>query len=247
MQVDKQETTALTGAGESATGDRAWLALAADRPLHGLTVLLVEDSRLASEAMRLMCLRSGARIRRADSIGSAARHLRTYRPGVVIIDMGLPDGDGAALIAQITATLPRVPVVLGLSGDPGRKAAALAAGADGFLAKPVAHLAQFQQAILALLPERARMQGPRLLPDTDIAPDPAALQDDLAYLAQMLVPGMDGALRAYAAQFLAGLGVVAGDAGLDRAAAQLAQQGDDGVILRLRALIEHRLAGDRLM
>ena len=47
----------------------------AERPLLGLTILVVEDSRFASEAMRLLCLASGARIRRADSLRSARRHL----------------------------------------------------------------------------------------------------------------------------------------------------------------------------
>ena len=50
------------------------------RPLLGLTVLVVEDSLYACDAMRIMCQRSGARIRRADCIECASRHLKVYRP-----------------------------------------------------------------------------------------------------------------------------------------------------------------------
>ena len=84
----------------------------AERPLLGLTVLIVEDSRYASEAMRLLCLRSGARIRRADSLRAARRHLQVYRPAAIIVDLGLPDGSGLDLIAELDAASPRVAALL---------------------------------------------------------------------------------------------------------------------------------------
>ena len=52
----------------------------AARPLMGLTVLAVEDSLYACEALRLLCMRSGARIRRADCIASAKRHSASLSP-----------------------------------------------------------------------------------------------------------------------------------------------------------------------
>src|SRR6056300_2029782 len=59
----------------------------ADKPLLGLTILLVEDSRFSSEAVRIMSLRSGVRLRRADCITSARRHMRLYRPSIAIVDV----------------------------------------------------------------------------------------------------------------------------------------------------------------
>ena len=120
----------------------------ASRPLLGMTILVVEDSRFTCETLRLMCLRSGARIRRADCLASARRHLQVYRPSAAVIDMGLPDGSGLDLIAELSRATPRVGVIIGLSGDDRAETEALAAGADGFLGKPLDSLAQFQETVL---------------------------------------------------------------------------------------------------
>ena len=200
----------------------------AERPLLGQTVLVVEDSRFACEAMRLLCLRSGARIRRADSLRSAARHLAVYRPSVVIVDIGLPDGSGTSLLRDLSRAEPRVPVVLAISGDDAHREAALAAGADDFLAKPFTSLAAFQAAVLAHLPPEAHPPGPRALAEGAVCPDPIALRDDLSHVAELLAAAPDGAALDYAAQFLGGIAASARDEALGRAAADLRKSRSSG-------------------
>ncbi len=212
------------------------------RPLLGLTVLLVEDSRFASDAVRLLCLRSGARIRRADCLASARKHLRVYRPAVAIIDLGLPDGLGDELIAELATAQPRVSVILATSGDDGAQARAMAAGADGFLPKPIANLAAFQQAILAQLsdPDRSSL---RALTDEEIQPDPIALRDDLMHVADVLAANEDRATLDYVAQFLGGLARSANDRPLAQAARGLSHPGArDAALSQINGLVQKRLA-----
>jgi CheY-like chemotaxis protein len=194
----------------------------ATRPLLGLTVLVVEDSRYACEAMRLLCLRSGARIRRADTLRAARRHLQVYRPSVAIIDLGLPDGSGADLILELSQTVPRPEVILGTSGDDNGEAVAMAAGADGFLAKPVTALAIFQDRILSNLPNDRRPTGPRAIVDHVVHPDPIAYRDDMAHVADVLDNGSDIRTLDYIAQFLGGVARSAEDNDLVLAADALA-------------------------
>jgi CheY-like chemotaxis protein len=218
----------------------------AARPLLGLTVLVVEDSRFACDAMRLLCLRSGARIRRADCMESARRHLKVYRPNVVVADLGLPDGSGAELIADLAAAVPRVDVILGTSGDPDGEDAAMKAGADAFLAKPVSSLATFQHTILQMLPVDRQPPGPRLVSEEPVEPDPVAYRDDMAHAAGVLDDRADDKMVDYVAQFLSGVARSAGDDPLYQAAAALAarraasepMQGD---LARVTALLQDRL------
>ncbi|ABV94364.1 putative response regulator [Dinoroseobacter shibae DFL 12 = DSM 16493] len=212
------------------------------RPLLGVTVLLVEDSRFASESMRLLCLRSGARLRRADCIAAAHRHLRMYCPTVAIIDLGLPDGAGEDLIAELAAAQPRLPVILGFSGDLSGEPCAIAAGADGFLAKPLTRLAEFQAAVLAHLPPESHPAGPRIVPDTEVSPDLIALQDDFAHVNDLLSDPDDPIQRAYSAQFLHGLAIASQDVPLAEAARSLADRGDRSSLSLVRALLADRLA-----
>lgn len=219
----------------------------ARRPMLGLTVLVVEDSRFACDALRLLCLRSGARIRRADCLKSARRHLRIYRPSVVIVDMGLPDGSGAELIEELAKASPRVGVLLAISGDSFVEDAAIAAGADGFLPKPLTSLAEFQNAILSRLPSDRQPAGPREVPDDTVRPDPVAYRDDLCHAADTLSEGEADEVIDYVAQFLSGLARSAQDTPLALAAEAVTKARAKGTVLnadvvRLNQMVQTRLA-----
>ncbi|MDZ4395581.1 response regulator [Cypionkella sp.] len=212
------------------------LATGAELPLQGVTILAVEDSRYACEALRLMCQRAGARLRRADTLARARAHLRVYRPDVVIIDLGLPDGRGEGLIRELAMARQRPLAVLGTSGNPDGRGSALAAGAEGFLEKPLESFAAFCTVLRRYLPGLA----PALIEDAAIHPDPLALQDDLSRAAAALSTEPDAAGRRYLAGFLLGVARHAHDNALARAARD-AGTPDSGDLMLLRGLIDKRL------
>ena len=187
-------------------------------PLQGLTVLVVEDSRYAAEALRLMCRRSGARLKRAEDLRTAHAHLHVYHPDVVIIDLGLPDGRGEALIRDLAGRWPRIATILGTSGAEDGAEMSLAAGADGFLDKPLTSLKALQAAILQHMPpgHGADDATPTL------QPDPLALHDDLQHAASLTG---DEAQRLYLSSFVTSLARSVGDAGLASAARDILRGG----------------------
>lgn len=203
--------------------------------LQGVTILLVEDSRFASDGVRRLAMAVGARLRRAESLALARRHLATYRPDVVIVDIGLPDGSGLELVHDLTRRCPGAPVVLALSGDPDMEERALRAGAADFLCKPIGSLGDFQQAVLRHLPGR---EASRLAPVPQ-GSDPLALVEDLTLVKSMLTRPLGAAQRSYLARFLGGLARDIGDPDLALAATDLRSQQEDQ--LALHALLAHRI------
>lgn len=197
------------------------------RPLLGLTILLVEDSRYCSEAVRLLCLKSGARLRRADSRSAAYRHLATYRPSLVIVDIGLPDGSGLDVVRDLAASRPNAPMILATSGDDPTisQVEAMAAGADGFMAKPLKNIQGFQRDILRLFPGRTGNDPAKIIPiRADVEPDTLAIGEDLRNACDQVraadIAGDRQAL-AYCAQFLGSVADSANDVGLGSLAKKL--------------------------
>jgi DNA-binding NtrC family response regulator len=183
-------------------------------PLAGLTILAVEDSRFASEALRLMCQASGACLKRAETLAAARRHLGTYRPDLVIADQGLPDGNGLDLIALAHPICPVI--VCSGDSDPGP---AMAAGANAFLEKPIPSLAQFQKIIQDTVRLTSRVTT-YCKSDRSPLPDPITLSDDLRRAEAAL--GNDHDLIKIA-QFLDSLAETAHRPGLHQIAGALRQ------------------------
>lgn len=213
----------------------------AERPLLGITILVVEDSRYASEAIRLMSLRSGARLRRADCLASAERHLNVYSPTVAIVDLGLPDGSGLDLIKSMAETKPRVQVILGTSGAEreASEAAVLACGADGFIAKPVSTVAAYQAAILSHLPNAQRPIGPREANIVSVDPDPLALREDLSHAMDLLA--LDRPPVSYLRRFLIGLARAVKDNSLEAHAHDMTETLGAPDRAALRAILSGRI------
>lgn len=196
---------------DSSIADWARPKSSVKHPLLGITILLVEDSRYCSETMRLLSIRSGARLRRADSLKAARRHLRIYRPDVAIIDLGLPDGSGVEIIREILQGDPPHPATIVTSGmlNTIERTKAMKAGASFFMEKPIMDLASFQQTVLAALPATLKPKSfvPRLA-GTMIKPNLQALKDDIEHIDHIISEYMytkENKTLSYIVQFLTSL------------------------------------------
>ena len=69
--------------------------------LHGLDVLIVEDSTDTLELLRMIFKREGANVTTATSAAEALNEAVTKRPSIIISDIGMPDIDGYQLLEQL--------------------------------------------------------------------------------------------------------------------------------------------------
>jgi CheY-like chemotaxis protein len=115
---------------------------AAFERLDAIRVLLVDDEADAREVIATTLRRAGAIVATADSAAKALANLESFRPDVLLSDIGMPDQDGYALIQQIRQSLSAeysdLPAIaLTAYAREEDSARALAAGFQAHLAKPV--------------------------------------------------------------------------------------------------------------
>jgi two-component system KDP operon response regulator KdpE len=100
------------------------------------SILIVEDEPPIRRLLRTTLSAHDYRVLEATTGAEAMSALRHYRPDLVLLDLGLPDIDGLALIAKIRALGPVPIVVLSSRGDEAAKVTALDSGADDYVTKP---------------------------------------------------------------------------------------------------------------
>ena len=108
-------------------------------PARACRVLLVEDNADSAESLRTLLELSGYTVEVATDGPSALAAARTFRPEVVLCDIGLPgDMDGYALASALRRGTDGRPYLIALTGygQPADRDRALEAGFDRHLTKP---------------------------------------------------------------------------------------------------------------
>ena len=108
--------------------------------MAGARILVVDDHQLNVDLARYVLEADGFAVDEAPNVDEAWARLRAYRPDLMLVDIQLPGTDGLTLVRAIKATpgLDDIPVIaftaFAMQGDEQRF---LAAGCDGYLAKPI--------------------------------------------------------------------------------------------------------------
>ncbi|MDO8773642.1 MAG: response regulator [Burkholderiaceae bacterium] len=101
-----------------------------------LRVLVVEDDREIRALMQSSLSVEGFEVQTAVSLSEASALLRHSLPDVVVLDLGLPDGDGVQLVRDIRRQHSVPIIVVSARHQEAQKIELLDAGADDYLTKP---------------------------------------------------------------------------------------------------------------
>lgn len=104
--------------------------------IPGAKVLLIDDELQIRRILRLTLESNGFSVMEAATGKEGAYLAAVEHPDIVLLDLGLPDTDGIAVLKQIREWS-KVPVlILSVRNDENGKVAALEAGADDYVTKP---------------------------------------------------------------------------------------------------------------
>lgn len=100
------------------------------------SVIVVEDEDKIRRFIRMALEAEQLAVFEADSVARGLIEIGTRQPDLVVLDLGLPDGDGIDLIRDMRTWSDLPVIVLSARSAESDKVAALDAGADDYLIKP---------------------------------------------------------------------------------------------------------------
>jgi two-component system, OmpR family, KDP operon response regulator KdpE len=99
-------------------------------------VIVIEDEPQIRRFVRSALEAEGWQVHEADTVKKGLTEAGTRKPDLLVLDLGLPDGDGLELIRDVRGWSTVPIIVLSARVDESDKIAALDAGADDYLTKP---------------------------------------------------------------------------------------------------------------
>ncbi len=127
-----------------------------------MRLLLVEDDSMIGEAIRAGLKRLGLAVDWVRDTGAAGQALATEPFELLLLDLGLPGGDGLGLLKELRGRGSSLPVLLITARDAvADRVAGLDAGADDYLVKPF-DLDELAARIRALLRRKSGRTEPHL-------------------------------------------------------------------------------------
>ncbi len=118
-------------------------------------VLLIEDEKQIRRFVRLAVEEEGCQVVEAETMAQGLIEAGLGKPDLLILDLGLPDGNGIDLIRDLRGWSDVPVLILSARAQENDKIAALDAGADDYLTKPFS-VGELRARLRALLRRRAR-------------------------------------------------------------------------------------------
>ena len=100
------------------------------------TALVIDDERQIRRLLRIVLEENDYRVLESDSGKQGLSDIALRRPDVVLLDLGLPDMDGMAVLKRLREWSRAPVLILSVRDRPDEKVAALDAGADDYVTKP---------------------------------------------------------------------------------------------------------------
>jgi two-component system KDP operon response regulator KdpE len=104
--------------------------------VNRVRILVVEDALDIQRLLRAALEAEAFEVQEACTLAQALSRAATFHPNLIVLDLGLPDGDGLAFIEKFRAWSPAPILIVSARMNEADKISALDRGADDYLSKP---------------------------------------------------------------------------------------------------------------